>query len=114
MAQIWNTLLPDPEGTFDASFISGLSGANHTGFAESNRRTGDIKNRVKWLFNQAEFELFKSFFDITLIGGTDWFTADWMRKLCSDAAYLRFSQDGYTASLDEILWIVEAELEVIR
>lgn len=114
-----STTLPLPALEYDGEPVP-LTLCSTSGtpkIARRNRFTASIVSvRVKWVFTQAQYDEFKSFFIVDLDCGVSLFRIE--LKYPYNAALttwkVRFIGDGFTSSYDQGNWIVDASLDLLQ
>ena len=110
MPQSWPGTLPAPRYAHDQQYSCGLSSPEDLLWPQQTRRDPDPDGSIAFVFDATQMAAFRTFFDTTLNGGSDWFTASWITSLATGADFARFVE-SYNATLIGLHWSVSGRLE---
>ena len=114
---VYPTNLPPPlvEGYEVAPVSPAVRTEMESGAARVRRRTSAKNDKISlsWVFSNAEFIQFRTWFDTTINGGASWFNITLNSGASSSAVEARFSEIFKASSVSSNLhWKVSASLEI--
>jgi hypothetical protein len=111
--EAWPAGLPVPQKSFNCQLRAGLANDQAYIYPQRIRTYPERSSVFSLVLTQTEFEALQTFYQTTLNGGSELFTADWLEDGGFDYHRLRFLKPFEASLQDGIMWKVKMNLEII-
>ncbi len=111
--QEWPSTVSPPNIEYDHELNAGQSDPEDLIRPVRTRTYPERKASFVIDISQTEFAAFRTWFNDTLNGGCEWFTASWLETLGFTHHVAKFQDEGYSAQRRGIRWEVTLSIEII-
>lgn len=111
--ETWPEGLPVPQKSFNCQLRAGLVNDQEYIYPQRTRTYPERSSNFSLVLTQTEFETLQTFYQTTLHGGGELFTADWLEDAGFECHRLRFLKPFEASLQDEMMWNVKMNLEII-